>query len=65
MENKKTKLTISGKPKKSFKNFDNKQITGKKTVFIDKKSNKVFGKGAVNKTGSFKQSASNFKKHPY
>ena len=64
MENKKTKLTISGKPKKSFKNFDNKQITGKKTVFIDKKSNKVFGKGAVNKTGSFKQSASTFKKTP-
>ncbi len=64
MENKKTKLTISGKPKKSFKNFDNKQIAGKKTVFIDKKSNKVFGKGAVNKTGSFKQSASTFKKTP-
>ena len=64
MENKKTKLTISGKPKKSFKNFDNKQIAGKKTVFIDKKSNKVFGKEAVNKTGSFKQSASTFKKTP-
>ena len=64
MENKKTKLTISGKPKKSFKNFDNKGIAGKKTVFIDKKPNKVLGKGFVNKTGGFKQSISNFKKAP-
>ena len=64
MEKKKTKLTISGKPKKSFKNFDNKEIAGKKTVFIDKKPNKVLGKGFVNKTGGFKQSISNFKKAP-
>ena len=30
MENKKTKLTISGNPKKSLKNFDNKSAQGKK-----------------------------------
>ena len=29
MENKKTKLTISGKPKKLFKNFDNKKSQSK------------------------------------
>ena len=64
MENKKTKLTVSGKPKKSYKNFDNKDTAGKKTVFIDKKPSKVFGKGFVNKTGGFKQSTSSFKKAP-
>ena len=30
MENKKTKLTISGNPKKSFKNFDVSRNQGKK-----------------------------------
>ena len=29
MENKKLKLTISGKPKKSFKNFETKSFQGK------------------------------------
>ena len=47
MENKKTKLTISGSTKKSFKNFKEK-LKDKKTVIIDKKknhqtSNKSFG----------------------
>ena len=36
MENKKTKLTISGNPKRSFKNFDSNKSQGKKTVIIDK-----------------------------
>ena len=31
MENKKTKLTISGKPKKTFKRFDSSKTEGKKT----------------------------------
>ena len=33
---KKTKLTISGNPKKSFKNFDSSKTQGKKTVVIEK-----------------------------
>ena len=33
---KKTKLTISGNPKKSFKNFDSSKTQGKKTVDIEK-----------------------------
>ena len=37
MENKKTKLTISGTPKKSFKNFDSNKNKGNKTVVIEKK----------------------------
>ena len=36
MENKKTKLTISGSSKKSFKNFDSPKAKGNKTVVIDK-----------------------------
>ena len=40
MENKKTKLTISGKPKKSLKNFDSSKTIGKKTVVIEKPSKK-------------------------
>ena len=61
MENKKTKLTISGKPKKSFKDFDNSKTQGKKTVVIDKQVNKPFSKGAINRSGGLKQSTS-FKK---
>ena len=34
MEKKKTKLTISGSPKKSFKDLSSKQTQGKKTVII-------------------------------
>ena len=55
MENKKTKLTISGTTKKSFKNFKETSFKDKKTVIIDKKqshqiSNKSFG---LKKTSSF------------
>ena len=49
MENKKTKLTISGNPKKSFKNFDTKSPKGKKTVFIDRQSTKNSNKNSFNK----------------
>ncbi len=49
MENKKTKLTISGDPKKSFKKFDSSKNLGKKTVIIDKQSKKFIGKGTSKK----------------
>jgi len=64
MENKKTKLTISGSPKKSFKNINNKKNQGKKTVLIDRKSTKIFNKPNFNKSSGFKSSSSNFKKNP-
>ena len=39
MENKKTKLTISGTPKKSFKNFKEKSLRKKNCCYrIDRKS---------------------------
>ena len=40
MENKKTKLTISGATKKSIKNIDFNQTKGKKSVIIEKQSGK-------------------------
>ena len=56
MENKKTKLTISGNPKKSLKNFDNKSSQEKKTVVIDKQLNKPLKKGGFKKPFGFKSS---------
>ena len=56
MENKKTKLTISGKLKKPINDFNNSKSRGKKTVVIDKHSNKPHGKLTSNRTGTFKQS---------
>ena len=44
MENKKTKLTISGSPKKSFKNIEIAKIKEKKTVVIDKQKKNFFKK---------------------
>ena len=61
MENKKTKLTISGSPKKSFKNLDTSKTKGKKTVIIEKKSIRSSGKPNFNKSTSLRSSASNFK----
>ena len=61
MENKKTKLTISGNPKKSFRNFDTTKSQGKKTVVIEKKTNKSFTKSSFSKPFVSKQST-NFKK---
>ena len=63
MENKKTKLTISGSPKKSFKNFDSKNIQGKKTVVIEKQASRPQSqnKGSFNKPSAFKSSP-NFKR---
>ena len=50
MENKKLKLTISGKPKKSFNNFETSKSQGKHSVVISKSNNKFAKKGS-----SFKQ----------
>ena len=36
MENKKTKLTISGNPKNKIRSFQTNKSKGQKTVFIDK-----------------------------
>ena len=60
---KKTKLTISGSPKKSFKNLGQSKILGKKTVIIDKQTNKYNNKGSYNKTSNSKISSSNFKRN--
>ena len=38
MENKKTKLTISGSPKKTVRNFGSSTNQGKKTVIIDNRT---------------------------
>ena len=46
MENKKIKLTISGKPKKSFKNFETSKSQGKNSVVIEKSNNKFVKKGS-------------------
>ena len=65
MENKKTKLTISGKPKKTFRDFDTSKTQGKKTVVIDKQPTRSFGKVGGNRTSGFKQPSSGFKKGPF
>ncbi len=57
MEKKKTKLTISGTSKKSFKNFKSPDNPGKKTVVIDKHPNRSFNKGNFKKTSNFKNSS--------
>ena len=62
MENKKTKLTISGNPKKSFKKFDPTKNQGKKTVVIDKQANRSFNKVSTNKQFGLKP-FTNFKKN--
>ena len=58
---KKTKLTISGSPKKSFKSFGVEKTHGKKTVIIGKNSEKPAGKGNFNKSFGNKQSLKSFK----
>ena len=44
MENKKTKLTISGNPKKTLRNFDTTKSQVKKTVKINNQINKPANK---------------------
>ncbi len=62
MENKKTKLTISGSPKKSFKNFDTSKTKGKKTVVIDKQPLRTYSKGSFNRSTNPRSASSNFKR---
>ena len=62
MENKKTKLTISGGPKKSLKNIDSINNQGKKTVIINRQSSKFLGKGKFSKGSGYKSSSTNYKK---
>jgi len=61
MDNKKTKLTISGSPKKSFKNLDSSKDQGKKTVIIEKKSLRQKSKTGFAKPFNPRSSSSSFK----
>ena len=63
MENKKTKLTISGSPKKNLKNFESTKSLGKKTVKINNQINKPVNKSSFNKTSKFKPQSFNNKKN--
>ena len=49
MENKKTKLTISGNPKKSFKDFNSPKPQGKNLSSSSKGFSKSTGKGNFKK----------------
>ena len=64
MENKKTKLTISGNPKKSFKNIDTSKNKNKKTVYIEKKNNRPSLKESYSRQGDSRSTSYNFKKNP-
>ena len=61
MDNKKTKLTISGSPKKSFKNLHSSKSQGKKTVIIEKKTGRPSGKAGFIKPFGSRPSSPNFK----
>jgi len=51
---KKTKLTISGTAKKSFKNIEIAKTQGKNSVVIEKQSSKFPSRGGSSRPGSFK-----------
>ena len=59
MENKKTKLTISGTAKKSIKNIEIAKTQGKKTVVIEKSKNNY-----QKKSGSLRSPVSNTRARP-
>ena len=63
MENKKTKLTISGNPKNKIKSFQNTKSKGQKTVFIDKRTDRSAKKPSFSKPFGSKSNTSNFKKN--
>ncbi len=54
MEKKKTKLTISGNPKKSIDNIDLARFKNKNSVIIEKKTNRFNNNNPVRKTSGFK-----------
>ena len=62
MENKKTKLTISGRSKKTFKDINNQKNQGKKTVIINRQSIKSAGKSNYAMASGYKISSNNIKK---
>ena len=51
---KKTKLTISGTAKKSFKNIEIAKTQGKNSVVIEKQTSKFPSRGGLSKPGGFK-----------
>ncbi len=51
---KKTKLTISGTAKKSFKNIEIAKTQGKNSVVIEKQTSKFPSRGGSSRTGGFK-----------
>ncbi len=59
MENKKTKLTISGTAKKTIKNIEISKNQGKKTVFIEKSKSNFVKKG-----NSYRPSGTNVRTKP-
>ena len=59
MENKKTKLTISGTAKKSIKNIEIAKTQGKNSVVIEKQKNNFFKKGS-----SFRSSGTSVRSKP-
>ena len=64
MENKKTKLTISGSLKKPFKNFSSSKNQGKKTTIIEKNSETYKDKKDFKRQTNFKSVATGFKRAP-
>ena len=54
MEKKKTKLTISGNPKKSIDNIELARFQNKNSVVIEKKTNRFVNNNPVRKTAVFK-----------
>ena len=54
MDNKKTKLTISGSAKKSIKNIEIAKTKGKNSVLIDKQQNKFSNKPQTSKPKGLK-----------
>ena len=54
MEKKKTKLTISGNPKKSIDNIDQARFQNKNSVIIEKKINRFANNNPVRKSSGFK-----------
>ncbi len=64
MDNKKTKLTISGSLKKPFKNFSSSKNQGKRTTIIEKSSETYKDKRGFKKQTNLKSASSGFKRVP-
>ena len=62
MENKKTKLTISGNPKNKIKSFQNTKSKGQKTVFIDKRTDRSAKKPSFSKSFGSKSNLASVKR---